>query len=200
MKQTDHIAEHSPIDPELESLSALMDAQTDELELRRLLKSMDQDPEKAEQLLAYWQRFHLAQDVLHDRGRPVSAGLAQAVAEQLEQEPPLQKPGRFNSWQQNLSRVAIAASVALVFVVGVQSSLDSQPTAPVAVSEPEQGQAMDDQIPTLLAESQPIEMDPVAAERLRSYLKGIVIDVSEPVVTEHIQDSPLYRLVNEVQD
>lgn len=200
MKQTDQDARHNPINTELESLSALMDSETDELELRRLLKSMDQDPDMAGQLLSYWQRLHLVQDILHDRGKPVSGGLSAAIAEQLEQEPLPQKPGRFYSWQQNLTRVAIAASVAVVFIVAMQTGLDSGPSVPVAENESEAIESTELQNPALLADSEAVQMDPVAAERLRTYLEGIVIDVSEPVVTEHIQDSPLYRLVNEVQD
>jgi hypothetical protein len=90
--------------------------------------------------------------------------------------------------------------VAVVFVVAMQSSLDDSATAPMAVNETEQNDSIANAGPTMLAESEAIVVDPVAAERLRSYLEGIAIDVSEPVVTEHIQDSPLYRLVNEIQD
>jgi sigma-E factor negative regulatory protein RseA len=200
MKQTDQTSKSQPSEQELESLSALMDAQTDELELRRLLKSMDQDPQKAEQLKAHWQRFHLAQDILHDRASPLGSGIAAAVAEQLLDEPAPGRPGRLGRWQQGLTRVAIAASVAVVFVVAMQSNLDDVATAPVAVNDAGQNDSLANTAPTMLADSEAIAVDPVAAERLRSYLEGIAIDVSEPVVTEHIQDSPLYRLVNEIQD
>ncbi len=52
----------------------------------------------------------------------------------------------------------------------------------------------------MLADGAALTVDPEAAARLRNYLQSIAIDVSEPVVTQHIQDSPLFRLVNQVQD
>lgn len=197
-------------DSSKETLSALMDGQGDELELRRLLKTLDSDPEAADTLLAAWQRYHLVQDLLHDRGTPVSAGLASNIAAALAEEPALQgAPG--GGWRQTVAKFAIAASVAAVFVVGMQSSLQQSPgagPAPALVSESTQpaptdavataapGQAAS----TMLAGNEAMTVDPQAAERLRNYLEGIAIDVSEPAVTQHIQDSPLYRLVNQVQD
>jgi hypothetical protein len=34
---------------------------------------------------------------------------------------------------------------------------------------------------------------------VRQYIESLTIDDEEPVRIEHIQDSPLYRLVNELQ-
>lgn len=197
-------------DSNTESLSALMDGQGDELELRRLLKVLDADPATADALLGSWQRYHLAQDLIHDRGTPVSGNLARKIAAQLADEPALQT-GSGNSWRQTAAKFAIAASVAAVFVVGMQSSLQQSPGSGPAPSlaageiqpildtgtDPER-QAQPES--TLLAGGEALAVDPQAAERLRNYLEGIAIDVSEPAVTQHIQDSPLYRLVNQVQE
>lgn len=197
-----------PGDSEAEALSALMDGQGDELELRRLLKTLEKDPAAANQLMAAWQRYHLVQDLIHDRGRPVSTDLAARVAAQLDNEPALAASA---GWQKTAAKFAIAASVAAIFVVGMQSSLQQSPTSgPVPAIAADNPQPADDSAPgalplaqpdrALLAEGTAVTVDPEAAERLRNYLEGIAIDVSEPVVTQHIQDSPLYRLVNQVQD
>lgn len=198
---------------ELESLSALMDGQGDELELRRLLKTLDSDPAAAERMLGSWQRYHLVQDLIHDRGTPVSTNLAAQVAARIDAEPAL-SANSTAGWQQTFAKFAIAASVAAVFVIGMQASLQ-QP----ATSGPAPALAADNRSPavetisgsepsvplpqpevTMLADGTALTVDPQAAARLRNYLQSIAIDVSEPVVTQHIQDSPLYRLVNQVQD
>jgi len=161
---------------------------------------------KSERLSGIWQRFHLAQDLIHDRGMPVSANLAANVAAQLADEP-AHTSSPASGWQQTFAKFAIAASVAAVFVIGMQANLQQSP-APAEVAdnpasnvEPNSaGMPLQSPEATLLAEGTALAVDPAAADRLRNYLEGIAIDVSEPVVTQHIQDSPLYRLVNQVQD
>lgn len=188
------------LDADKLALSALQDDQADDLQLRRLLKALESDPARGEELLATWQRYHLAQDVLHDRGIPVRADFASRVATRLEQEPAHRARGGLSGWQQNLTKLAIAASVAAVFVVGLQGSLSNDSSAPAVADNTQDTASAPAVEPTMLATSAEFEMDPVAAERLRNYLESVAIDVTEPVVTEHIQDSPLYRLVNEIQD
>ena len=104
---------------ERESLSALLDNEADELEIRRVLKSCEQDPA----LLDTWERFSLVQALLHEPATPVSSGLAQGVALQIEEEASWQlgdvtATTVSASWQQNFAKLAIAASVALVFILG----------------------------------------------------------------------------------
>jgi hypothetical protein len=41
------------------------------------------------------------------------------------------------------------------------------------------------------------EVDAEAQQRLRDYISSMTFNVDEPVRIEHIQDSPLYRLVSE---
>lgn len=190
-----------------EALSALLDGEADDLELRRLLKSLDSDTENAAELLQQWQRYHLAQDVLHDRGIPVTDSLASRISQQLELEEGYQgeknSPATGSGWQNTLSKMAIAASVAAVFVVALQ--IDPNPGAPgPAIANSESASQSPRQTaelaPTLVADSAEVAVDPAAEARLRLFLEGISIDVSEPVVTEQIQDSPLFRLVNQIQD
>lgn len=181
---------------EHEALSALMDNEADDLELRRLLKACDKDP----QLAQTWERFHLVQSLLHDpRVTPVSATLATSITAQLQHEATLSspRPATFSGWQQHLSKIAIAASVAVVFIVGIQTQLPGDATPAVAQQEPAPTIAPE----TLLASETAVEeLDPAATQFLFEYIGRMAIDERAPVRTEHIQESPLYRLVNEVSD
>lgn len=186
---------------EKESLSALLDNEADELEIRRVLKSCEQNPA----LLETWERFSLVQALLHEYATPVSSSLAQAVAAQVEEETlhtaVSPSSSAAASWQQNFAKLAIAASVALVFVLGVQISLDNE-AIPMASQAPAQAgseaASVRPQASTLLVERAVIELDPAARQRLRDYIGSMAIDAEEPLRIEHIQDSPLFRLVNEM--
>ncbi len=175
-----------------ESLSALLDNEADELELRRVLKAVESDPE----LLASWQRYSAVQAVLRDGAVPLSADFASRVAREIDSEPPLRARG-WASWQQNLTRLAIAASVAAVFFVALQVGLTParDETPQVVDATPELPDST-----TLLADT-PEQVDvQQMSELLRSYIESINIDTDQPPITEHLQDSPLYRLVNELED
>ncbi len=107
---------------DLVALSALMDGETQDLELRRLLGSAESDPE----LRARWRRQQLVRDVLHDRrgGLPqfdVSAGVQQAISDQprLSQNP--------------LWSMAVAASVTIVVVLGGQTLMPAEQVVPRAL-------------------------------------------------------------------
>ncbi|MCY4266015.1 MAG: sigma-E factor negative regulatory protein [Gammaproteobacteria bacterium] len=195
-------------DFENQALSAIMDGETDEFEMRRLLKSMQDDPG----LAARWQRYHLVQSVLHDRGIPVSSALAERIAAALESEPALgveRKPSV--QWRMQFTRVAIAACVAIVTVLILMPTEQSTPKAPALVQEsgtniigdtlepkadiaPQEGIAV-----TLVSEGPTRQVDPAAQQRLQDYIEAMRFDPEEPVRIEHIQDSPLYRLVNDYQ-
>lgn len=185
---------------ERESLSALLDGETDELELRRILQKSETDSS----LLATWDRYNLVHSVLTAKAVPVSSGFASAVADKLDSEPSLNLPASSASsnagtWKQNLSKFAVAASVALIFVVGLQTA--NQPDSP-AVAGPNFAPAISqdaDQEPRFVLAAQ-VEPDPMALQRLTDYLSSaMTTKEDEPVHIEHIQDSPLYRLVNNLQ-
>ncbi|APE29707.1 anti-sigma factor [Halomonas aestuarii] len=102
-----------------ESLSALMDNEGDELELRRVLKSLDDSPDAADT----WRRYHLMRSLM--RREPeidVATDLSAGIMARIEQEPLPQveaseAPGRSMS----LARGAgIAAAVSLMVITGVQ--------------------------------------------------------------------------------
>jgi len=188
-------------DYERESLSALMDGEADDLELRRLLKSVEQDSD----LSAQWQRFHLAQAVMHEQGWPVSASLADRVSQAIAQEPALQATP-VTGFRQQMGRLAVAACVAIVAVVALQpaGSPQSSPEIASQTASPASVPAENPQVvrtlpAALVAEAPTTVVDPEAQRRLQEYIESMSFDEEEPVRIEHIQDSPLYRLVNDLQ-
>ena len=104
-----------------ESLSALMDGESQELELRRLLSADGEDKEVVEQT---WSRYHLAREAMHDSS--VNAqfrhlDISQQVSMAVRDEPVVQAK-RSKSWLQPVAGFAVAASVAAGVVIGVQST------------------------------------------------------------------------------
>ncbi len=186
-----------------ESISALLDNEADDLELRRFLKACEQDPS----LLETWERFSLAQSALHESALPVNPGLAQRIAAQIEQEAPLTAVPVANaqsSWKDSLSKMAIAASVAAVFLITVQVNLDNgsgSPAVPTLAEQPVElieAPVTEPLVPSaLLAGSSNTETIVVDGGYVRQFIDSLTLDEKEPVVNEQIQDSPLYRLVNE---
>lgn len=95
-----------------ESMSALMDGEASEMELRRLLK--EDSPELREE----WARQHMARSVLHDEPvRPMSFDLQAAVRTAIDEESV--HSAAPTGWRRQLASLAVAASVAAVVVFGV---------------------------------------------------------------------------------
>ena len=184
---------------EKETLSALLDNEADDLELRRLLKSIERNPELAET----WERYCLEQSLMHNPAIPVDSGLAARIQQQIQNEPAFALSARghsFSGWQQTFSKLAIAASVAIIFVFAFQGSFNN-PVSPSLVEQEYSSLKQDTLQPnaSLVAESVSFEVDPEAQERLLEYIESMSFDEDKPVRVEPIQDSPLYRLVNELQ-
>lgn len=95
-----------------ESLSALMDNEAPELELRRTLKAVSDDRE----LVATWHRYQLAASAMRRELPPRMVDLSARISAAIDQEQTL-KPS-FSRYLQPLGKVAVAASVALVAVMG----------------------------------------------------------------------------------
>ncbi|WP_280561281.1 MULTISPECIES: sigma-E factor negative regulatory protein [unclassified Chromohalobacter] len=102
-----------------EPLSALMDNEGDELEIRRVMKSLQDAPEDAET----WRRYHLARSMMQrDRGVDVSADLSAGIMARLADESGPQEatnsrrvvPSSF------AGSAAVAAAVSLMVITGVQ--------------------------------------------------------------------------------
>ncbi|MDN2655098.1 sigma-E factor negative regulatory protein [Cobetia sp. 14N.309.X.WAT.E.A4] len=104
-----------------ESLSALMDAEGDELDLRRVLKGLDESPEAADT----WRRYHLARSVMHrERESSFTMDISAAVSAEVEMisrdaqvaEPVAERRSLFSF----AGSAAIAAGVAVMVITGVQ--------------------------------------------------------------------------------
>lgn len=99
-----------------ESLSALMDNEADELEVRRVLKACGDDAS----LRSDWARYHSARALMHKepwQGRiDLSAGVAAAIANDPVPATTTAKVSRV--WQ-SMGRLAVAASVTVAVLVGV---------------------------------------------------------------------------------
>lgn len=211
---------------DLETLSAMLDSEASELELRRVLKAIVEDPDIA----GTWERMSLVQAVLHDdnlkdykRLLTVGGSFSRSVAQAIANEPVPTASGSAAPdsidasparWTRPLAKMAVAAAVALAFFLGMQTTINS-PTSDVAapVAQRQAGQqepasAPGNSAPALLAgagandTAQPVivrEVDPQARQRLEEYIQSVSITREEPQQLEQLEDSPLYRLVNEIQ-
>lgn len=119
-----------------QSLSAVMDAADDDLELPRLLGAMATSPEQEKALGEKWQRYHLAQSILQgdlrgqDSLRLARSDLSERIMQELEaetnlstaKEPALNQAAAkpVSDRQQWFRGGALAASVALLVITGVQ--------------------------------------------------------------------------------
>ncbi|UYG08941.1 sigma-E factor negative regulatory protein [Halomonas sp. M4R1S46] len=130
-----------------ESLSALMDNEGDELELRRLLKSLDDEPDAAEA----WRRYHLMRSLLRRETEvDVATDLSAGVMARLQDEPAPMAAGEAPATRRSLPLMrsaGIAAAVSLMVITGVQFYNGASPlgtptgTAPVATTADGAGQA-----------------------------------------------------------
>ena len=96
-----------------ESLSAVMDNEADELELRRVLNAFD-DVETRET----WARYQIARAVMHKDLLIPRLDLASAVSQALADEAAPAKVSR-GPWR-SLGRLAVAASVTVAVLAGVR--------------------------------------------------------------------------------
>ena len=189
-------------DRDAEAISALMDGEANDLDLRRLLKFAAENPETMET----WERYHLVQSVMHEQGTPVSTAVASGVAVALADEVAYSAESqRFSAWQQQLTKLSVAAAVAVLAVLTLQPDpAVTMPTSELAQEAPSNSQAAPLAVSaTLVADTRVVEtlsatVDPEAQQRLRDYIESMSFDGAEPVSMEHIQDSPLYRLVNDL--
>jgi sigma-E factor negative regulatory protein RseA len=105
-----------------ESLSVLMDGESDELELRRVLKALPSDDDAADT----WRRYHLARSMMQrEKGVDISVDLSAGIMARLCEEPapimqseehPAQRAGGIS-----FARGAgVAAAVSLMVITGVQ--------------------------------------------------------------------------------
>jgi sigma-E factor negative regulatory protein RseA len=136
-----------------ESLSALMDGESTELETHRILKEVGSNSSATDSARRKWQRYHMASSVMS--GDPVAKiDFSAAIAAAIEAE----DRHRINPLRQFAGiagRFAIAASVAMVAVLGVQqfnevapSNSDAVQFAEVAIDEAQQNNGPAIQFPS----------------------------------------------------
>jgi sigma-E factor negative regulatory protein RseA len=100
-----------------ESLSALMDGELDELNMRRLFNDMDSDPT----MKAQWARFHLVRDAIKGDMSPLSGmDISSAVSQALEGEPSNHQQATQKPWFKAFAGLSVAASVAFAIVIGAR--------------------------------------------------------------------------------
>ena len=188
-----------------ESLSALMDNEADELEMRRLLKNAPNDQALADT----WRRYNLVRSVLqHEEVVPVSSAASSRILEAIAAEEAyvpdstqhLQKSVKPQLWQ-TFGRTAIAASVALAAYVGFQSLLvDPLSQAPVASSSPSVNSLAPN---SQLASGTSVEFDAQAQQRLNDYIRGVSIQYTDDNLSRPqfniLEDSQLIRQVNQIE-
>ena len=188
-----------------ETLSALMDNEADEMELRRLLKDLPQEPELAET----WKRFHLARSVVHNEEMlSVSSATTSRIFSAIAAEPAYEagrtgsvsKPRLQSTWLENVGRIAIAASVALAAFIGLQSTLFS-PSAEMPVAGAKSAVADPQAKVAISQESNGFDAE--AQRRLNDYISGVSIQYGDETGTAPefniLQDSQLIRQVNQIE-
>src|SRR5690606_15834673 len=99
------------VDPQ-SKLSALMDGEVDEFELRRTLDLIDQDPA----LRGKWRRYQLAASALRGESLSWRDDLSERIAQAVASEPAPRRPVLVGI----LGRAAVAASVAVLTVAAVR--------------------------------------------------------------------------------
>lgn len=119
-----------------ERLSALMDDELSPPERAELLGRLENEPF----LQARWARYHAARSALNIGAARLSPDFVERVRQAREQEPAVLAPKRARparpAWVRPLVGVAIAASVALVAIGGLNLLRGSLPaTSPVTVAD-----------------------------------------------------------------
>lgn len=203
---------HLPLTDE-QALSALMDGELGEFELRRLLARVADSPE----LQRTWERYNLARAAFEPELldlRSVAASLTTESSEKLvdrimlavNQEPlgaannahnATTKPVPNKPWLHGLARLAIAASVALAVFVGMQSQLSS----PAGQPEVADAGAASEQSERNTRETQNVQLavDEAAQQRLNDYIRSVSIPgrTEAPTPFNILEESSMLRPVSD---
>jgi len=171
-----------------EALSALMDGELSEFELRRLLARISDEPE----LLATWERYNLVRAVYQPEPLSLkslsvsgSDSLSDKIMAAIEAEPALTHAsvasddaihGKARNiaspmWTSQIAKLAVAASVALAVFVGMQSIMVT-PQAPSLASQ----SPLDAAAPMQASDSNiQLAVDEDAQRRLNEYIRSVSI-------------------------
>lgn len=124
-----------------ESVSALMDAEASEIELHQVLRAMDDEQStggsvlKGQSIRGKWSRYHLVSDSMTDvplAYRDISGAVSAAIASEETYSAGAQSAGLGQ-----IGRFAVAASVAMIAILGVQqyNGILSQDIQSIQVAE-----------------------------------------------------------------
>jgi negative regulator of sigma E activity len=196
-----------------QALSALMDGELGEFELRRLLARVAVSPE----LQRTWERYNLARAAFEPEPldlRYVAASLTTESSDKLldrimlavGQEPleagdhvrnATTKPAQNKPWLQGLAKLGIAASVALAVFVGMQLQLSSpagRPDVADAGAASEQAER-----PTLETQNVQLAIDEAAQQRLNDYIRSVSIPgrTESPTPFNILEESSMLRPVSD---
>jgi sigma-E factor negative regulatory protein RseA len=210
------MSEHKPAQPLAESLSALVDNQASELELMRILKASEQDPE----LKSAWGRYQLVGSVLRGelRGEQISAvptdfaARLSAAIDNEEVHNQLTQPESVaadlrktrQGWLYNLGRVALVASVAGGMILGVnQFSAGSRQGAEFAVAPQTAPAPVDSSVSLPSGLTSPINTRTVALqsgyETRPQENRRVVFQPRQPVsAATLVSDEEVTRYVNQM--
>jgi len=178
-----------------ESLSALLDNEADDLSIPRVLESYEDNPDIVEK----WRRYNLVQAAIHDDVVQVSPNLRKGVRESVKEK---NNPDRFEIpvFRDQLLKIAIAASVATIFVLSGRFIFED---AGIGTQIADQKRLIStdnlESISPLDESEDRSEAELKAQELLKEYISRIQIDEEAPPLTEHLHNSPLYRLVNQIE-
>ena len=183
-----------------EILSALLDGEATDFELRRLVA----DVQKSKELAEKWRRYSLVQDIIHSRDVIPSLSLSDRIKDYIEKNP--QKSRRDSRWMSGVAKLAISASVAFAIVFSMPYFFpvfeETQSVVLNSSSKIEENNNIS--YLELYSESEH-RIDPAAKKRLDDYISRInfnggVTENNGPLPIEALRDSPLYRLVNDTVD
>jgi sigma-E factor negative regulatory protein RseA len=157
-----------------EHLSCLMDGELDRSAQQFLLRRMVEDSEMKET----WRRFHTVRACMH--GEMLAVGnLADRVAAAISEEPVAAPGSRMAAWFKPVAGGAIAASVALVAIVGINSSMlerqaehSEQPgfvSQSTSLDEPFARSTVPSTVPVSFSESSAAERQRISGHVLRHH-------------------------------
>ncbi|SDS80549.1 anti sigma-E protein, RseA [Halopseudomonas xinjiangensis] len=124
-----------------ESISALMDGEAEQLEVRRVLQATDQDPA----VRGTWERYQLARAVMHKEPWQAKVDLSAGIAAALANESAPRASAKLAGAWHTLGKFAVAASVTVAVLVGVrmvnegsvpgESTIVAERSVPAAVEQ-----------------------------------------------------------------
>ena len=177
-----------------ESLSALLDNEADELTLPRILSCYEENSDIAEK----WRRYNVVQAAIHNEVVQVSPELRKGIHEGVTGERDVDR-FKVSIFSDQLLKIAIAASVATICVFGSRFIFEGSGTV-TQIADQRMMSAGDSEPMTPFGEGEELSDAELKAQKLlKEYISGIQIDEEAPPITEHLNNSPLYRLVNQIE-